>query len=247
MSTQVLTKETRQISKINQIFTKINETLTRTRDQNIIKIELDKFDDHIREAVHSIYKAEIINKDIFIKIDGGLKTTIHFDLVISARAHNPNWFVVPTTTCIVGPNSYGPDVGIWYIRPTFNQLGHPILYACPPPNVWIEVFYNKDPDRQHALNNFNDVQQINPTIEFVGIALPDMIRCYRQNPAPGVASVHVKPENDQTARPSRGPYLIHWNANNIPVYYKFDWNEHLDLRCGWRLQLNIVLDVISQP
>ncbi|CAG8671447.1 15748_t:CDS:2 [Rhizophagus irregularis] len=205
MSTQVLTRETRQISKINQIFTKINETLTRTRDQNIIKIELDKFDDHIREAVHSIYKAEIINKDIFIKIDGGLKTTIHFDLVISARAHNPNWFVVPTTTCIVGPNSYGPDVGIWYIRPTFNQLGHPILYACPPPNVWIE-----DPDRQHALNNFNDVQQINPTIEFVGIALPDMIRCYRQNPAPGVASVHVKPENDQTARPSRASGSPMW-------------------------------------
>ena len=22
------------------------------------------------------------------------------------------------------------------------------------------------------------------------------------------------------------PYLIHWNANNIPVYYIMDWNKH---------------------
>jgi hypothetical protein len=41
------------------------------RDQNIIKInipELDNIDDRIREAINSIYKVEIINGVIFIKV-----------------------------------------------------------------------------------------------------------------------------------------------------------------------------------
>ncbi|RGB38019.1 hypothetical protein C1646_756166 [Rhizophagus diaphanus] len=193
-----VSRETRQASKINQIFTIIDDSLTQMRDQNIIKINItepDKIDDRIREAIHNKYKAEIIDKDIFIKVDGGLETTIHVDLVFAARTHNPAWFVAPTTCCVVGPNSYEPDVGIWFIKPTFLQLEHPIVNLCPPPDVWIK----------HALNNINTIPQINPAIEFVGIALPDLIRSYRQNPTPGVASVHVTPENDQTTRPTHAP------------------------------------------
>lgn len=81
----------------------------------------------------------------------------------------------------------------------------------------------------------------------MGIAIPDLIRNYRQNPTPGVASIQATPENDQINRPTRAPYLIHWTANFTPVYYKIDWNEYLDLGCGWRLQMNIILDIISQP
>ena len=81
------------------------------------------------------------------------------------------------------------------------------------------MFFNEDPDRQNALDRIARVQQSNPTIEFVGIALPQLSQAYRQNPNPGAVSVHVIPENNQNVRPSRAPYLIHWNVNNIPVYY----------------------------
>ena len=39
--------------------------------QNIVKInipELDKVDKHVREAIHSVYNAQIIDNDVFIKV-----------------------------------------------------------------------------------------------------------------------------------------------------------------------------------
>jgi hypothetical protein len=50
---------------------KINESLTRVRDQNIVKInipELDKVDKYVHEAIHNEYNAQIIDNDIFIKV-----------------------------------------------------------------------------------------------------------------------------------------------------------------------------------
>ena len=111
----------------------------------------------------------------------------------------------------------------------------------------LQVFYNKDPDREMALNRIARVQQSDPTIEFVGIALPDLVRPYHQNPNPMISSVPATQENNQNDRSSQALYLIHWDANFIPVYYRINWNEHLVLRCGWTLQLNLVLNVLSMP
>jgi hypothetical protein len=101
------------------------------------------------------------------------------------------------------------------------------------------VFFNEDPYRQNALDRISRVQQSNPTIEFVGIALPQLSNAYLPNPNPVANSVHLTSENNQ---PFRAPYLIHWDVNFNPVYYKIRWNEHLALRCGWVLPLNLVLN-----
>ncbi|CAI2168464.1 51_t:CDS:2 [Funneliformis geosporum] len=241
-----VTRETRQAFKINQI----DDSLTQMKGQNIIKInipDLEKVDKHIREAIHNNYNAQIIDCDIFIKYDGGNKEGIQADLMISARAQNPIWWVTLNTICVAGGNDYRPDVGIWFQAPTFAQRQNPLVNSCPPPNVYIEVFYNQDPERANALTRIAQVQQSNPTIEFVGVALPELVRPYHQNPNPGVASIPATPVNNQNQRPNRAPYLIHWNANNIPAYYRIDWNEHLILMCGWTLQMNIVLSILSRP
>ncbi|CAB4400266.1 unnamed protein product [Rhizophagus irregularis] len=137
-------------------------------------------------------------------------------------------------------NDYKPDVGIWFQRPTYQQLHNPIANACPPPNVYIEVFYNCDTDHQRAFDKLPVIQQNFPAIEFVGIALPDSQGPFRQNPNPGVASAPSTPENP----PNHAPYFIYWNSTNA-TYYKFNWNEHLVL--GWTLELNNILGSISRP
>ncbi|CAI2192736.1 10721_t:CDS:2, partial [Funneliformis geosporum] len=213
-----VTRETRQAFKIKQIFTNINESLTRKRDQNIVKIHipgLDKVDKYVREAIHNEYNAQIIDNDIFIRYDGGNKENIHCELRNSARTHNPIWYATPNMICVAGGNDYRPDVGVWFQRPTFLQRQNPIVHQRPPPNVWIEVFFNEDPDRQNVLDRIARVQQIH-VIEFVRIALPQLSGPYRQNPFPAGASTHVIPENDQNARPSRAPYLIYWDVNDTP-------------------------------
>ncbi len=106
------------------------------------------------------------------------------------------------------------------------------------------MFFNEDPDRQNALDRIARVQQNNLTIEFVGVALPQLSP-YLQNPNPAAASTHVIRENNQNVRPNRIPYLIHWDVNNILIYYKICWNQHLTLRCRWVLQLNLVLNELT--
>ncbi|PKB95661.1 hypothetical protein RhiirA5_436305 [Rhizophagus irregularis] len=188
----------------------------------------------------------MIGKDLFIKIDGGHKTRIQFKLNSSADTHNPNWFVTQGTDCKMMGNKYKPDVGIWFNWPTHAQLSKPYVNACPPPDVYIEVFYNRDPDRGFAFEKLTVIQQNLLAIEFIGIALPDTLGPVRQNPNPGVASVPATPLNPPNVRPSRAPYFVYWNGTNT-VYYKIDWNEHLVLLCGWTMELNIVLDTISRP
>ncbi|EXX66923.1 uncharacterized protein OCT59_011219 [Rhizophagus irregularis] len=143
-------------------------------------------------------------------------------------------------------NDYKPDVGVWFQRLTYQQLHNPIANACLPPNVYIEVFYNRDPNRQRAFDKLPVIQQNFPAIEFVRIALPDSQGPFRQNPNPGVASVPSTPENPPNVRTNRAPYFIYWNGTNA-TYYKFNWNEHLVLGCGWTLELNNVLGSISRP
>ncbi|CAB5306748.1 unnamed protein product [Rhizophagus irregularis] len=163
ISVQV-TRETRQASKINQICTKIDEILTQKINQTLIKItlpELDECDVHVRQAIFDKYHAEMIGENLFIKIDGGNKTDIQGNLMIS-------------------------DVGIWFIWPTYSQRHKPLANPCPPPDVYIEVFYNRDPDRGLAFQKLNVIQQNNLMIEFIGIALPDSQGPFHQNPNPGM-------------------------------------------------------------
>ena len=82
-------------------------------------------------------------------------------------------------------------------------------------------------------------------IEFVAIALPDGRSHFRGNPNPGTILILANPTSQNT-RPYIAPYLIHWNANNIPVYYIVNWNRHIVLRCGVTLHFNIILDIISR-
>lgn len=107
------------------------------------------------------------------------------------------------------------------------------------------MFYNRDPDRAFAYEKLAVIQQNLLLIEFIGIALPDTLGPVHQNPNPGVASVPSTPLNPNV-RPTRAPYFVYWNGANT-AYYKINWNEHLVLVCGWRMELNIVLDTISAP
>ncbi|RGB38168.1 hypothetical protein C1646_756002 [Rhizophagus diaphanus] len=182
-----VTRETRQASKINQIPLP----------------ELDECNVYVQEAIFDKYDAEMIEKDLFIKV------------------HNRIWYVAPGTSCMMMGNKYKPDVGIWFIRPTHAQLHKPFVNACPPPDIYIEVFYNRDPDRGFALEKLAVIQQNNLGIEFIGIALPDGQAPFHQNLNPGVASVPSTPVNPPNVRPPRAPYFVYWNGTNL-VYYKID-------------------------
>ncbi|CAB4399807.1 unnamed protein product [Rhizophagus irregularis] len=212
-----VTRETRQASKINQICTKIDEILAQKQNQTLVKItlpELVECNEYVQQVIFDKYSAEMIGEDLFIKIDGGNKTKIQFKLCLSGYTHNQNWFVTQGTDCKMMGNKYKPDVGIWFIEPTYGQRHKPFVNACPPPDVYIEIFYNRDPDRGFALEKLVVIQQNNLGIEFIGIALPDGQAPFPQNPNPGVASVPSTPVNPPNVRPSRAPYFVYWNGHN---------------------------------
>ena len=106
----------------------------------------------------------------------------------------------------------------------------------------MQVFYNQDPDRSNALVRIANVHH---AVEFIGIALPTSNNRFRQNPFPGAFTVPATQQRNQ--RPNQAPYIIHWDANQNPIYYIMNWNEHLPLRCGWTLEFNLVLGIISLP
>ncbi|CAB4479134.1 unnamed protein product [Rhizophagus irregularis] len=84
-------------------------------------------------------------------------------------------------------------------------------------------------DRANAVNRITHAQQHWIGIEYIGIAIPESIR---RNPNPQQASVAVIAQNNISNRPL---YAIHWDANNNQIYYPYNWNTHLLLRCGWTL------------
>lgn len=241
--TSTSTRVTRHTSMINQIDELLQEQ--EQRDKDIVKISLDidmsKIDEHVLEAIHDKYVAEIIDNDIFIKYDGVLKERVHVALVVSAMAHNQNWTVVSKGMCVVAGNQYLPDVCVWFRALTRRQQQYPIISRCPPPNVWVEVFYDKDPDRSNALNKITRVHRQRPNIEFVGVALPNNLNRFGRNQNPGAASTAAVPHNGVPGT----PYLIHWNANFNRVYYSLDWNLHVVLRCGWTIEFNHILRILA--
>ncbi|CAB4391725.1 uncharacterized protein OCT59_013141 [Rhizophagus irregularis] len=238
---------TRQTSMINQICTQIDDLLQEQEqtDKDIVKISLDldmsKIDEHVLEAIHYKYVVEIIGNDIFIKYDGVLKEKVHVALVVSAMAHNQNWIVVSKGICVVAGDQYLPDVGVWFQNLTRRQQQNPIISRCPPPDVWVEVFYDKDSDRSNALNKIALVHRQRPRIEFVGVALPNNLNRFGKNPNPQAASTAAIQHHGVPG----APYLIHWNANFNRVYYRLNWNLHVVLRCGWTIEFNHILKILS--
>ncbi|CAG8657892.1 16151_t:CDS:2 [Funneliformis caledonium] len=142
----MITRKTRQASKVNQICMIIDELLRgQDKNQSYVKVSLPKeidmnnVDVHILEEVHAEYLAERVGNDIFIKYDGINKERMQRRLTNSAEAFNPNWTVENNSICVVGGAERRPDVGVWFIRPTFAQRSRPIINQCPPPSVYIEV------------------------------------------------------------------------------------------------------------
>ncbi|CAG8512762.1 7951_t:CDS:2 [Paraglomus brasilianum] len=226
------------------------EALTPEQKEDVVNISLSTYNldnVNIREAIIERYDAEIIGKDLIIKCDGIHKSKIHFNLAHSAMMQNSSWDVNIDVTCVMGGNNFRPDVGIWFRTPTFAQSSRPIVHRCPPPNVWIEVFYNSDPDRRNALSKISFIREYTTNVEYVGIAIPHTTNPFPQNENPGITTTPATQLDDSP----RAPYIIHfpWDVNrgSSLVYYRMNWNEHLDLRCQWRIEFNIVLNVISQP
>ncbi|CAG8530118.1 14318_t:CDS:2 [Ambispora leptoticha] len=172
--------------------------------EDVVKLSLSAYNVNIREATHERY-------NYYVK----LKERINRKLANSAELYNPNWDVNVNVICVVGGNDFRPDVGIWFRTLTFAQISRSIVNLCPPPRV----FYNKNPDHDHALSKIDN-----------------------QNPG-----LITTPATPTPAIPTRTPYIVQlWNVNSIPVYYIMNWNEHLVLNCGWIIEFNVVLDVISR-
>ncbi|CAB5386647.1 unnamed protein product [Rhizophagus irregularis] len=181
-----VTRETRQASKINQICTKIDEILAQKQNQTLVKITLPEL----------VECNEYVQQVIFDKYSAEM---IGEDLFIKIDGGNKT--KIQFKLCLSGY--------------THNQNWHkPFVNACPPPDVYIEIFYNRDPDRGFALEKLVVIQQNNLGIEFIGIALPDGQAPFPQNPNPGVASVPSTPVNPPNVRPSRAPYFVYWNGHN---------------------------------
>jgi len=221
------------------------------KDQQVVQVDFPNGElksDDVREKIHLWYNAEIMNLDrLFIKYDGGNKERIHRKLANAIEAFNPNWFPESNVICMVGNNEWIPDVGGWDPWPSYAERSKPIKNFCIPPDLWIEVFYNRDPDRENALQKVDSVQQDLDgilVIEFVGIALPDATGPYQANPNPGAVS-RLATATGRNTRPYLAPYLIHWRLNYTPEYYNITWNRYIILRCGFTIDFNLILDVIS--
>ncbi|PKC03291.1 hypothetical protein RhiirA5_503520 [Rhizophagus irregularis] len=177
------------------------------------ELGMNEADAHVLEAIHSIYIADRIGNKLLFKYDGGSKKTIYRRLANSAEAFNPAWFVESNITCCVGRTELQPDVGIWIIPPTQAQCINPIVNRCPPPDVWIEVFFDRDPDRSNAINRINHCKRFRNGIEYVGIAIPETTR-WHSNPAQ--ASTAVVRQNNRPNQPPYGIMETHQFILHIP-------------------------------
>ena len=102
------------------------------------------------------------------------------------------------------------------------------------------MYYNRNPDRSHAVDKIDLVHTIHPNIEFLGIALPFSEVPFHLPPdqRPG-NTAHA---NVALTQPSRAPYMVHWDINHNPIYYRMDWDRHITLRCGFIVDFNMVLN-----
>ncbi|RHZ59363.1 hypothetical protein Glove_364g26 [Diversispora epigaea] len=226
-------------SKFGEIHAKIEQKL-KENYSGIVKINFsagELGDLKVCEDIHNAFNAEIMADNLFIKCDGGEKEIIHRKLANSFENQNQNWWTSSNTICTVKNNQYRPDVSVWFQSPTRPQRRMPIIYPCPPPNVWIEIFYNNDKDHSYAFSKIKFLQQNTNGIEFVAISLPS-----------GLDSFHSKPETEmivhatnQLIQPTKAPYVCHWDLNHNKIWYKMDWNQFITLICGLTISFDIVL------
>ncbi|CAG8602745.1 2037_t:CDS:2 [Diversispora eburnea] len=200
----------------------------------------------VREDIHNAFNAEIIGNDLFIKFDSGGKEAIHYELVNSfknqCKNQEKNWWTSFNTICVVGSRELRPDLGVWFRKPTFPQMFRPLISSCPHPNVWIEVFYNYEKDRDHAFENINWLQENTIGVEFVAIAVPYGVTPFHSNPEPEAGMAQAI---SQLTRPTRAPYICHWDSNYNEIWYRMEWNRYIALRCGLVIEFNIVLNILA--
>ncbi|RGB38559.1 hypothetical protein C1646_755525 [Rhizophagus diaphanus] len=235
-----------------KVLKQIEETVRGRQDQVVVKLQLPdgKLNSlNVRNAIHSYYKAEIINYELLIiQYDGGDKQRIHRKLAMSFENQNGTWYTESDVICVIGNDDRRPDVGIWFQWPSKQERVTPLKSLCLPPDIWIEVFYNRDSDRQNALEKIDSLQNnldgiLN--VEYVGIAIPHTYNTFQLNPFPGALSMPAIATR-QNKRPQLAPYLIHWDMTYTPHYYIINWNLHLRLRCDVIINFNIILDVLSR-
>ncbi|RHZ52096.1 hypothetical protein Glove_465g61 [Diversispora epigaea] len=235
--------------KFDEIRDRIEQEL-KGHDAGIVKVkfpvkELGKL--KVREEIHNAFNAEIIGDNLFIKYNSGGKEVIHVKLVYSftnqCENQEKNWLASNNTMCVVGERrEFRPDVGVWFQKPTFPQMIKPLVSLCPHPNVWIEVFYNYEKDRNHAFENINWLKRNTIGVEFVAIAIPHAVTPFHSNPEPEAGMTQAI---SQLTRPTRAPYICHWDSNYNEIWYRMEWNRYIALRCGLVIEFNIVLNVLS--
>ncbi|RIB15651.1 hypothetical protein C2G38_2191877 [Gigaspora rosea] len=224
MNVEIANSEASNSSNCKQTTSRISEiekSLKGNQNCDVVKIslpinELNKVG--VRDAINAKYDAEIIDGDLFIRFDGGIKERIHRRIASSCEVQKPGWYM-----------------------PTHAQMIEPIKNFCPPSDIWIEVFFNRDPDRSNVINKVDFIQRTWVGIEFVGICIPHSENPISPNPHPGSTYTSA---TSQIIRPYRAPYVIYWDLDGL-IYYIMDWNLNLTLRCCLTIDFNIVLDILS--
>ena len=166
----------------------------------------------------------------------GTKGEISLELGAALKA----WGGAGTKTSLdvilyVGPHQRAPDVAFWSVAPTRQQFNNPLANHCPPPNLWLELFYN-DRDRDEALTKIqNDViPTCGATCCIVAIGLQRqatnaMINRLGAAAAPGVAAVAAAP---LLGRPHLAPYVGVWAPNTQyenAQWYVLQHGRYVDL------------------
>jgi len=232
-----------------KIFEELEKFVLNAGDVDIIKVKLhdsltknSKFLEEVQDIVH----AERIDDTLFIKLDGGEKSEIHEVLHDSLRPQLGGWWVKEMNTCVVNGNGYLPDVGAWPNRPTKPQRKNPIVFACPPPGLWIEVCVNRMGDRDKALHSIATCIPHCPNTEFIIIAILTTHSLHPPNPNLGAVIVDANPVINNP--PAIAPYIGYWGrgvAYGGVNWYRLQWNQQLTLQCGAQLRFNEILDMLT--
>uniref|UniRef100_A0A1D1XEN7 Uncharacterized protein n=1 Tax=Anthurium amnicola TaxID=1678845 RepID=A0A1D1XEN7_9ARAE len=197
----------------------------------------------VLETIHNVFKkVERIGDILIFKLDGGVKIDVHLALQSSIQQQSQGWWVRSEVTCVANNNEYRPDVGGWRRKPTLAQRTKPIVYNCPPPDLWIEVIFNYQKERNKMLTKLRTLRGNSPNIDHVLIALKTTITPIRLNPNPGAQSVVATVKG---YRPQRAPYAGQWRPGarfNQVRWYKVEWNKHIVLACGASLYFNDILN-----
>jgi hypothetical protein len=156
---------------------------------------------------------------IFKASQSGVKSEIHYYLQQALRNQNlGGGKVLEDVILNIGDGQRAPDVGFWYVAPTIPQLTHPLAQNCPPPNIWIEVFFNNPQDRGKALLKIRDyvLPHCGGTCAVLAIGLPNEITPVMRNRIgkylPELNPTTAAPVVEE-GMPRMGPYVGYWPLN----------------------------------